>query len=97
MFIVFGLILPGNEPESTTSVADFQSTRPLIGHDFKVEVVSEKSESRFNFPEVGHKGRQACSVLISVVTQRGALVLRTAYGCPTKALRFFSCCVKYHK
>ena len=38
--------------------------------------------SRSDFPGVDHEGRQACLVLISVVTQRGALVLRTAYGCP---------------
>ena len=37
------------------------------------------SGSRSDFPGVDHKGRQACSVLISVVTQSGALVLRIAY------------------
>ena len=31
IFIVFGLTRPGIEPESTTSVADALSTRPLIG------------------------------------------------------------------
>ena len=30
IFIVFGLTLPGIEPESTASVADALSTRPLI-------------------------------------------------------------------
>ena len=30
---------------------------------------------------VGHEGRQAFSVLISVVTQRGAFVLGIASGC----------------
>ena len=31
---------------------------------------------------IDHEGRQACSVLISVVTQMGALVAGIAYGCP---------------
>ena len=29
-----------------------------------------------------HEGRQDVAVLISVVTQRGVLVVRIAYGCP---------------
>ena len=37
------------------------------------------SESRSYFSGVDHEGRQACSVLIFVVTQRGVLVLRIAY------------------
>ena len=32
IFIVFGLTRPGIEPESTVSVADALSTRPLIGY-----------------------------------------------------------------
>ena len=32
IFIVFGLTRPGIEPKSTVSVADAQSTRPLIGN-----------------------------------------------------------------
>ena len=31
---------------------------------------------------VDHEGRQACTVLISAVTRRGALVVGIAYGCP---------------
>ena len=40
------------------------------------------SGSCSDFPGVDHEGRQACTVLISVVTQRGALVVRITYGCP---------------
>ena len=36
---------------------------------------------KLNKLDVGHEGRQACSVLISEATQRGAFVLRIAYGC----------------
>ena len=35
-----------------------------------------------DFPAVDHEGHQACTVLISKVTQRGALVVRIAIGCP---------------
>ena len=32
IFMAFGLTRPGIEPESTASVADALSTRPLIGY-----------------------------------------------------------------
>ena len=40
------------------------------------------SGSCSDFPGVDLEGRQACTVLISAVKQRGALVVRIAYGCP---------------
>ena len=38
--------------------------------------------SRQGFPGVDHEGHQDCVVLISVVTQRGILVVGIVYGCP---------------
>ena len=40
------------------------------------------SGSRQGFPGVDHEGHQDCVVLISVVTQRGILVVGIVYGCP---------------
>ena len=34
------------------------------------------------FPGVDHEGRQDSAVLISLVTQRGILVVGIVYGCP---------------
>ena len=36
----------------------------------------------FAFPGVDHEGHHACTILISVVMQRGALVVGIAYGGP---------------
>ena len=44
------------------------------------------------------EGRQDVAVLISVVTQRGVLVVRIAYGCPYyKDPAIFHLFLKYHK
>ena len=45
-----------------------------------------------------HEGRQDIAVLISVVTQRGVLVVGIAYGCPYyKDPAIFHLFLKYHK
>ena len=52
----------------------------------------------FHFPGVDHEGRQDITVLISVVTQRGVLVVGIAYGCPYyKDPAIFHLFLKYHK
>ena len=56
------------------------------------------SGSWHGFPGVDHEGRQDVAVLISVVTQRGVLVVRIAYGCPYyKDPAIFHLFLKYHK
>ena len=40
------------------------------------------SHVNFHWQLGGHEGRQDSAVLIFVVTQRGVLVVGTAYGCP---------------
>ena len=35
-----------------------------------------------DLPGVDHEGHQACTILISIVTQMVALVVGIAYGCP---------------
>ena len=50
------------------------------------------------FPGVDHEGHQDSAVLISVVTQRGILVVGIVYGCPYfKDPATFSLVSKYHK
>ena len=56
------------------------------------------SGSCHGFPGVDHEGRQDIAVLISVVTQRGVLVVGIAYGCPYfKDPAIFHFFLKYHK
>ena len=56
------------------------------------------SGSWHGFPGVDHEGRQDIAVLISVVTQRGVLVVGIAYGCPYyKDPAIFHLFLKYHK
>ena len=47
IFIVFGLIRPGIEPESTASVADALSTRPLIDFDEVTSTFQRKTVKLF--------------------------------------------------
>ena len=60
------------------------STGSLLPVDFYFyfQWTSTSSGSRQGFPGVDHEGHQACVVLISVVTQRGILVVGIVYGCP---------------
>ena len=56
------------------------------------------SGSWHGFPGVDHEERQDVAVLISVVTQRGVLVVRIAYGCLYyKDPGIFHLFLKYHK
>ena len=72
-----------------------------ISHCSSSQVCTEldtASGSWHGFPGVDHEGRQDIAVLISVVMQRGDLVVGIAYGCPYyKDPAIFHLFLKYHK
>ena len=62
------------------------------------ELLALIGSPQLSFPGVDHEGRQDIAVLISVVTQRGVLVVGIAYGCPYyKDPAIFHLFLKYHK
>ena len=73
VFIVFGMTRPGIEPESTVSVADALSTRPLIGYNTQGSIRFGGPISTFVPP-----GNFLSEALRTVVLFCSAVVGRTA-------------------
>ena len=72
--------------------------QPCSSNDISHCSSSQVSGSWHGFPGVDHEGRRDIAVLISVVTQRGVLVVEIAYGCPYyKDPAIFHLFLNYHK